>query len=79
VPGPNSWLFLTVLAVAFAGLLTWLARDRRVPLQVVAGVLSFGVCTLFGASLVNHYYDYYTTWGALYDDLTNNGATNYAA
>ncbi len=75
--GPNNWLFLITLAVAFAGLLVWLARARHLAVKLLAGTLAFAISTLFGAGLVNNFYQYYTSWGAIYDALTNTGAVDY--
>jgi enterochelin esterase-like enzyme len=75
--GPTSWWFLGVLVVAFAGLLYLITRTRRLALRVVAGVLAFGLSTLFGAGLVNKNYAYYTTWGAIYSDFNGSGVVSY--
>lgn len=61
--GPTSWAFLGLLVASVGALLYWLARDRRIPLKIVAGLLAFALSALFGAALVNQYYAYYTSWG----------------
>ena len=78
MPGPNSWLFLIALVGGFAGLVVWLLRANHAATKVLAAVLAFVVSTIFGAGLVNNFYDYYTSWTALYDDLTNAGAVGYS-
>jgi S-formylglutathione hydrolase FrmB len=78
VPGPNSWLFLAALVIAVGVLLCWLAVSGRIAIKVLAGTTAFAVSTLFGAALVNHFYDYYTSWGALYGDLSNSGTSSYS-
>ncbi len=77
--GPTSWLFLAVLAAGFAALLWWLVRVGNLALRLGAGVLAFAVSSLFGAALVNDNYDYYTTWGSLFADLSGSGVTAYQA
>lgn len=75
--GPTGWVFFGVLALAFAGLLFGLVRAGHVALKVVAGVVAFAVSTLFGAALVNQYYAYYTTWGALFADASGSNVVGY--
>jgi S-formylglutathione hydrolase FrmB len=75
--GPTSWTFLCLLVAGFAGLLYWLARSRRVVVKAGAGVIAFAVASLFGASLVNQYYAYFTTWGSLFANATGSGVVDY--
>ena len=75
--GPTGWFFLGALIVCFGALLCWLVRARHWALRIAAGVLAFALSTLFGAALVNQSYAYYTTWGALFDDLNGSGAVGY--
>jgi len=75
--GPTGWFFLGALIVCFGALLCWLVRARHWALRITAGVLAFALSTLFGAALVNQSYAYYTTWGALFDDLNGSGAVGY--
>jgi S-formylglutathione hydrolase FrmB len=77
--GPNSWLFLIFLACAFGALTVWAIRAKPLGLKIVASVAAFAVSTAFGVGLVNNFYDYYTSWGALYDDMTNSGTVGYEA
>jgi S-formylglutathione hydrolase FrmB len=76
--GPTSWAFLCVLIAGFAGLLYWLTRSRHVLVKAGAGVIAFAVASLFGASLVNQYYAYFTTWGSLFADASGSGVVAYS-
>ncbi len=67
---PQGGLFFLLLLVAFGGLITWLALTRQVVFRVLAAVLAFIPAMVFGIAVVNKYYDYYQTWGALFDDLS---------
>ena len=71
---PQGTAFLVLLVLAFAGLITWLAMTRRVVARVLAALLAFVPAAVFGIAVVNKYYDYYQTWGALYSDLSGSGA-----
>ena len=42
-----------------------------------AGVLAFVLASVFGASLVNQYYAYFTTWGSLVADANGSGVVRY--
>jgi S-formylglutathione hydrolase FrmB len=75
--GPTSWAFLCVLVAGFAGLLYWLTRSHRVALKAGAGLLAFGLASLFGAALVNQYYAYFTTWGSLFADASGSEVVGY--
>jgi S-formylglutathione hydrolase FrmB len=77
--GPTSWAFLCLLIAGFGGLLYWLARSRRVAIKAGAGMLAFALASLFGASLVNQYYAYFTTWGSLFADASDSGVVGYNA
>lgn len=79
MPGPNSWVFLGFLLFSAAALLCWVIRSNRLFVKAAASALAFSVSALFGVGLVNNFYDYYTSWGALYDDMTNSGAIGYQA
>ncbi|HEY3924798.1 MAG TPA: alpha/beta hydrolase-fold protein [Acidothermaceae bacterium] len=76
--GPTSWAFLCLLIAGFAGLLYWLARSRRFVIKATSGVLAFALASLFGASLVNQYYAYFTTWGSLFANATGSGVVDYS-
>ncbi len=60
--------------LAFAGLVTWLALTKKVVVRVLAAFLAFLPAAVFGIAVVNRYYDYYQTWGALFSDVTGSGA-----
>jgi S-formylglutathione hydrolase FrmB len=75
--GPTSWAFLCLLIAGFAGLLYLLARSRQVIVKAAAGVLAFVLASVFGASLVNQYYAYFTTWGSLVADASGSGVVGY--
>jgi enterochelin esterase-like enzyme len=59
-----------LLVVAFGGLITWVALAGQVVFRVIAACLAFIPAMVFGIAAVNKYYDYYQTWGALYNDLS---------
>jgi enterochelin esterase-like enzyme len=67
---PQGTLFLVLLLVAFGGLITWVALAKQVVFRVIAACLAFIPAMVFGIFAVNKYYDYYQTWGALYNDLS---------
>ena len=71
---PQGTVFLILLVLAFAGLVTWLALTKQVVVRVLAALLAFMPAAVFGVAVVNRYYDYYQTWGALYSDLSGSGA-----
>jgi enterochelin esterase-like enzyme len=70
---PQGALFFVLLVAAFAGLVTWLARTRLVVVRVLTAFLAFLPAAVFGIAVVNKYYDYYQTWGALFSDVTGSG------
>ena len=72
--GPQGTLFFVLLVAVFAGLMVWLAVTKQVVLRVVAAVLAFLPAMVFGVGVVNKYYDYYQSWGALFSDLSGQGA-----
>jgi len=71
---PQGPAFFVLLVLAFAGLVTWLAFTKLVVVRVLAAFLAFIPAAVFGIALVNSYYDYYQTWGALASDLSGSGA-----
>ena len=75
--GPTSWVFLAALVAAFAAMLYWLVQTSHLWMRITAGVVALAVGTLFGASLVNESYAYYTTWGSLFGAMTGSGVTGY--
>jgi enterochelin esterase-like enzyme len=70
---PQSTFVFVLLILGFAGLMFWLVRTRRVVLRVAAAFLAFVLAVQVGILAVNKYFDYYQTWGAAVDDLTNPG------
>jgi dienelactone hydrolase len=67
--GPQSAVVLLLLVAAFGGLAYGMARRGRLLLRLGSGVLAFAIASVFGMALVNRFYDYYQTWGDLYNDL----------
>ncbi|MCP2335496.1 alpha/beta hydrolase [Actinomadura rupiterrae] len=69
--GPQSIVVLLLMVAVFGGLAYVLARQGPpIVLRVGAGVLAFAVSSVFGMAVVNRFYDYYQTWGDLFDDLS---------
>jgi enterochelin esterase-like enzyme len=68
---PQSTFLFLLLIVAFAALMWWMIRTRRIVLRVVAAFVAFIMAVQFGVMAVNRYFDYYQTWGAAFADLTN--------
>jgi hypothetical protein len=71
---PQAAFFFFFLVLAFGGLVTWLALTKLVVVRVLAAILAFIPAAVFGIAVVNKYYDYYQTWGALFSDVTGSGA-----
>lgn len=71
---PQGTLFFLLLLLAFAGLTVWIVRTRKTYFRVFAAILAFVPSMVFGIAVVNKYYDYYQTWGALVSDLTGQSA-----
>lgn len=76
---PQSTFLFGLLVVAFAALMWWMIRTRRVFMRVVAALVAFVVAMQFGIMAVNKYFDYYQTWGAAIADLTSSGPATAAA
>jgi enterochelin esterase-like enzyme len=72
--GPQGTGLFLLLMVIFAGLLVWVALARQVVFRVLAACLAFIPAMLFGVAAVNKFYDYYQTWGGMFNDLTGQGA-----
>jgi len=68
--GPQSAVLLLLLLLGFAGLAYVLARPGILALRVGAGTMAFALSAVFGMACVNRFYDYYQTWGDLFDDLS---------
>jgi enterochelin esterase-like enzyme len=71
--GPQGTAFFVLLILAFAGFVTWLALTKQVVVRVLTAFLAFIPAAVFGIAVVNTYYDYYQTWGAIYNDLSGAG------
>lgn len=72
--GPQSTLVLLVLIVAFGGLAYLMSRRGMMALRLGSGALAFTVAAVFGMAVVNRFYDYYQTWGDLYNDMLGHPA-----
>jgi enterochelin esterase-like enzyme len=72
---PQSTVLFILLIAAFSVLMWWMVRTGQLALRVLAGFLGFTLAMMFGVMAVNKYYGYYTTWGAAFADLTNEGIT----
>jgi enterochelin esterase-like enzyme len=72
---PQGTLFFLLLLAAFGGLITWLVMASHVAFRVLAGILAFIPAMVFGIAVVNKYYDYYQTWGAMVSDLSGQSAS----
>ncbi|HEX6472326.1 MAG TPA: alpha/beta hydrolase-fold protein [Streptosporangiaceae bacterium] len=68
--GPQSPLVLILLVAGFVGLTCLVVRGRPLWSRLLASTGTFVIAAVFGMAIVNKYYDYYQTWGDLYDDLT---------
>ena len=73
--GPGSWPTLLLLLLAFLGCAIGLSRARPLLLRLLAGAGALLTATVLGISLVNTYYSYYSSWGALYADLREDNGT----
>ena len=67
--GPDSRLLTALLVAASAGLLVAAIRFRPLPVRVLCGALSIMMAMVGGVAVVNYYYGYYKTWGALWADF----------
>jgi len=72
---PQGTFFFLLLLAAFGGLITWLVMASHVAFRVVAACLAFIPAMVFGIAVVNKYYDYYQTWGAMVTDLSGQSAS----
>ena len=72
--GPQGYAIFTLLVLVFAAGFYLQHRTGNVYLQVAAGVMSFVFAVAFGMLAINKFYDYYQTWGDLYNDLTGTQA-----
>jgi hypothetical protein len=72
---PQGNLFFLLILAGFGGLVTWVALAKQVALRVMAACLLFIPAMVFGIAAVNKYYDYYQTWGALFNDLAGQASS----
>jgi hypothetical protein len=68
--GPQSPLIFLLLIAGFGGLTSVVIRGRPLWPRLLASAGTFVFAAIFGMAAVNRYYDYYQTWGDLYDDFT---------
>jgi len=74
--GPDSRLLTVLLIVVSASLLVAAARLRLLPAKIACSALSIVVAMTGGVAVVNDYYGYYTTWGAMWADFHGGGTGN---
>ncbi len=74
--GPQGTGFFLILIVAFGSLLFWVATAKQTVFRVFAACLAFLPAMLFGIAAVNKYYDYYQSWGAIFNDLGGSGSAS---
>jgi enterochelin esterase-like enzyme len=67
--GPDSRTLPFLLVVASAALLAGAVRLRPLPVKFLCGMLSVTVGMVAGVAVVNYYYGYYKSWGALWSDF----------
>jgi S-formylglutathione hydrolase FrmB len=68
---PTSPLWVILFLLAAGGLLYLVVWVRHIAFKSLAGAGVVAVGILTGMLMVNDYYGYYTSWGTLYDDVTN--------
>ncbi len=73
MPGPQSMVFFGLLLAVFGALMWWQLRSRLLALRIIAACLAFVPAMVFGVAAVNKYFDYYQTWNAAIEDVTNQG------
>ncbi len=74
--GPNSWATPALLTVAFVLAAVALIRVRAVATQLLAGAGALVSAMALGIVVVNSYYSYYDSWGALWADVSaDNGVS----
>jgi pimeloyl-ACP methyl ester carboxylesterase len=74
--GPQGTGFFLLLMILFGALLVWVALAKHVVFRVFAACLAFLPAMCFGVAAVNKYYDYYETWGGMFNDLTSQSSTS---
>ena len=74
--GPNSWATPALLTVAFVLAAVALVRVRAVATRLLAGAGALLSAMALGIVVVNSYYSYYDSWGALWADVSaDNGVS----
>lgn len=71
--GPASTLVLVIVLVVAIALMSVVVTGRRLWIKLVAAPMCLIVSVFGGAIVVNDFFDYYTSWGAAFADLTGNG------
>ena len=67
--GPGSWATFGALLLAFVFAAVALSRVAAVLLRLLSGVGALVSAVVLGVLLVNSYYSYYQSWGALWADV----------
>ena len=74
--GPGSWATFGALLLAFVLTAVALSRVAAVLLRLLSGVAALMSAMVLGVLLVNGYYSYYQSWGALWVDVrADNGVS----
>lgn len=71
---PDSTLLVVLLILLAAASVTAAIRYRHLAVKITGGVLGLLLALVSGVTVVNVYYGYYQSWGALSADLTNSYA-----
>lgn len=67
---PQGPVIFLVLVGGFGGLVLLLVRVGKLLPRLLASASAFVLAAVFGMAAVNRFYDYYQSWGDLYDDVT---------
>lgn len=74
--GPGSWATFGALLLAFVLTAVALSRVAAVLLRLLSGLAALMSAMVLGVLLVNSYYSYYQSWGALWVDVrADNGVS----
>jgi enterochelin esterase-like enzyme len=68
---PQSTVLIVLLVAAFGGLMWWILVARRTVVRVLAATVAFVLAMQTGIMVVNKYFGYYQTWGAVVSDLAS--------
>ena len=71
--GPTSIIVLVLVLLLAAGLIAAAAFFPRLYVKLIAAPLCLVVSIFAGALMVNDFFQYYTSWGAAFADLTGSG------